>query len=87
MTCGAPRWSAPVTSSRSRAPTVTLNFAADVGVPTEQEIREVARRIAGEGNGESLERIVAALRESIEQNPRPLFLERAFFTAAGVREP
>lgn len=58
------------------------NFAAEVGVPTEQEIREVARRITGEPNGESLERIVAALRQSVEQGPRPLFLERAFFTAA-----
>lgn len=61
------------------------NFAAEVGVPTEQEIREVARRIAGERNGESLERMVTALRASIEQGPRPLFRERAFYTTAGVQ--
>ena len=63
------------------------NLADDVGAPTptEQEIRELARRVTGTQNDESLERMVAAIRESIEQGPRSIFLERAFFTAEGVR--
>jgi hypothetical protein len=61
------------------------NLANEVGVPTERQIRDAAARIAGGQEGDNLERIVAAMRESIERGPKPIFLERAFFKAAGVQ--
>ena len=55
------------------------NIASEVGVPTDEQIRDIARRIGGGQDDETLQRIVATIRESIEQGPHPIFPERAFF--------
>jgi hypothetical protein len=55
------------------------NYADEVGVPTDEQIREIATRMGGDQSDESLERFETMIRESIEQGPRIVFPERAFF--------
>jgi hypothetical protein len=55
------------------------NLATEVGVPTDEQIRDIAGRIGEGQSDESRERIVATIRESIERGPRSIFLKRAFF--------
>jgi len=54
------------------------NYADEVGVPTDEQIREMARRIGGGQNDGSLERLEETIRESMEQGPRMIFPKRAF---------
>ena len=61
------------------------NYADEVGVPTDDQIHEMARRIGGGQNDGSLERLEATIRESIEQGPRMIFPKRAFFIGETVR--
>jgi hypothetical protein len=61
------------------------NLADEVGVPTAEDIREAAGRMSGGQSEESIERMIAAIRESIEQGPQPIFLERSFFAAESAR--
>jgi hypothetical protein len=61
------------------------NLADEVGVPTDEQIRDIAGRIGGGQSDESRERIVATIRESIERGPRSIFLKRAFFIGEAVQ--
>lgn len=54
------------------------NFADEFEVPSEEQIRDIARQMAGGQDGALMEQIVATIRESIA-NPQPIFPERAFF--------
>jgi hypothetical protein len=61
------------------------NIADELGVPTDDQIRDIAQRIGGGQDEKSLEQIVATIRESIEQGPQPLFPKRAFFIGEVVQ--
>jgi hypothetical protein len=61
------------------------NLADQVGVPSDEQIRNIAKRMGGGQDDEALERIVGAIRESIEQGPQPIFPERSFFIAEVAR--
>jgi hypothetical protein len=61
------------------------NLADELGVPTDDQIRDIAQQIGGGQDEKSLEQIVATIRESIEQGPQPIFPKRAFFVGKVVQ--
>jgi len=61
------------------------NMASPTGVPSDEQIREIARLIVGEQNEESVDGFAASIRASIEQGPQPRFEARAFFVGENFR--
>jgi hypothetical protein len=55
------------------------HYADEVGVLTDEQIREIATRMGGGRNDGSLEPLEAMIRDSIQQGPQTIFPKRAFF--------
>jgi hypothetical protein len=58
------------------------NLDEELGPPTEEEIRHMARRLTDSGTFATEERAIEAIRETIERGPPPpIFDEKALFIA------
>jgi hypothetical protein len=70
------RHAASLSSPKESATRFSENFADEVGVPTDEQIRQALRLAGVDPSDGSLDRTVAMMREVIEQGLQPLFTER-----------